>query len=119
LVTGGTYVSELNNIPLSSTELLVGTAKAWVYTGELPSPRSELGGANIDNKILMTGGDDDAYDTYDGTLEFDPLTGQWKLLERNTESRPITAGILCTSNPFACGHAVSVINYSEVAQFCE
>ena len=40
---------------LSSTELLVETASAWVYTGELPSPRNGLRGANIDNKVLMTG----------------------------------------------------------------
>ena len=40
---------------LSSTELLVGTASAWVLTGELPSPRYGLRGANIDNKIIMTG----------------------------------------------------------------
>ena len=40
---------------LSSTELLEETASAWVFTGELPSPRSSLRGANIDNKVLMTG----------------------------------------------------------------
>ena len=40
---------------LSSTELLVGEASAWVLTGELPSPRFGLRGANIDNKVLMTG----------------------------------------------------------------
>ena len=31
------------------------TASVWVLTGELPSPRKSLRGANIDNKILMTG----------------------------------------------------------------
>ena len=41
---------------LSSTELLVETAKAWVFTGKLPSPRHGLRGANIDNRVLMTGG---------------------------------------------------------------
>ena len=40
---------------LSSTELLVGTASAWVNTGELPSPRVGLHGANIDSKVFMTG----------------------------------------------------------------
>ena len=41
---------------LSSTELLVETESAWVYTiGELPSPREGLRGANIDNKVLMIG----------------------------------------------------------------
>ena len=52
LVTGG---YPLGGDPISSTELLVGTASTWVYTGELPSPRSGLRGANIDNKVLMTG----------------------------------------------------------------
>ena len=40
---------------LSSTEILEETASAWVLTGELPSPRRGLRGANIDNRILMTG----------------------------------------------------------------
>ena len=42
---------------LSSTELLVetGSASAWTLTGELPSPRNGLRGANIDNKVVMTG----------------------------------------------------------------
>ena len=40
---------------LSSTELLVETASAWVLSGELPSPRYGLRGANIDNRVLMTG----------------------------------------------------------------
>ena len=53
LVTGGITVTGVDK--LSSTELLVETASAWVFTGELPSPRSGLRGANIDNKILMTG----------------------------------------------------------------
>ena len=40
---------------LSSTELLMESASAWVLTGELPSPRYGLRGANIDNRIFMTG----------------------------------------------------------------
>ena len=50
LVTGG-FGSDY----LSSTELLVGTASAWVFTGELPSPRSDLRGATINNRILTIG----------------------------------------------------------------
>ena len=50
LVTGGFYGGRL-----SSTELLVGEASAWVNTGELPSPREGLSGANIDNRVFMTG----------------------------------------------------------------
>ena len=51
LVSGGWTGSD----ELSSTELLVETASAWVYTGSLPSPRYAPRGANIDNKVLMTG----------------------------------------------------------------
>ena len=52
LVTGGYSDGDY----LSSTELLVGTeATAWVFTGDLPTPRSGLKGANIGNKVLMTG----------------------------------------------------------------
>ena len=53
LVTGGWSGS--SSTRLSSTELLVGTAPAWVFTGELPTPRYDLRVANIDNKILTTG----------------------------------------------------------------
>ena len=51
LVAGGFS----HGAPLSSTELLVGSASAWVYTDELPSPRYGNRGANIDNMVLMTG----------------------------------------------------------------
>ena len=52
LVSGGwsPYQEEL-----SSTELLLETGSAWLTAGELPSPRVNLQGTNIDNKILMTG----------------------------------------------------------------
>ena len=51
LVSGGYDGSDY----LSSTELLVESSSAWVYSGSLPSPRYGLRGANIDNKVLMTG----------------------------------------------------------------
>ena len=52
LVTGG---NNDNDGYLSSTELLVETSAAWILTGELPTPRSGLRGANIDQRVLMTG----------------------------------------------------------------
>ena len=55
LVSGGDPDGSGIGAFLSSTELLVETASAWVLTGELPSPRSGLRGANIDNKVVMTG----------------------------------------------------------------
>ena len=50
LVTGG-----YSGGYLSSTELLVETSAAWILTGELPTPRRDLRGANIDQRVLMTG----------------------------------------------------------------
>merc|ERR1711874_924587 len=67
---------------ISSTELLVETGSAWILTGELPSPRYGLRGANIDNKILMTGGKIGFARYIDEIVEFDPLTGQWELVGR-------------------------------------
>ena len=51
LVTGGFYAGD----DLSTTELLVETSATWEFTGQLPTPRFGLRGANIDGKILMTG----------------------------------------------------------------
>ena len=42
--------------------------------------------------------------SYDDILEFDPLNGQWKLVARMIQARE--------------RHAVSVIEYREVEQFC-
>ena len=51
LVTGG-YDGHDN---FYSTELLVETSSTWTFSGQLPTPRSGLRGANIDGRILMTG----------------------------------------------------------------
>ena len=51
LVTGGSY----NDAVLSSTELLVENSAKWIYSGELPTPRSGPRGANIDQRVIMTG----------------------------------------------------------------
>ena len=52
LVTGG-YDDGYNK--LSSTELLVENSAKWIYSGELPTPRWALRGANIDQRVIMTG----------------------------------------------------------------
>ena len=52
LVTGG-YDDGYNK--LSSTELLVENSAKWIYSGELPTPRRYLKGANIDQRVMMTG----------------------------------------------------------------
>jgi len=102
LVTGG-YTGGPNFDYLSTTELLVGTASAWVYTGELRSPRQALRGANINNRVVMTGGTDGS-SNYDDILEFHPLNEQWHVVDRMIQARS--------------HHAVSIINYSEVAGIC-
>ena len=53
LVSGGWDISSRDD--LSTTEVLLETGSAWTLTGQLPSPRSTLHGARIDNKIIMTG----------------------------------------------------------------
>ena len=52
LVTGGLDIGEND---LSSTELLVENSAKWIYSGELPTPRRGLKGANIDQRVIMTG----------------------------------------------------------------
>ena len=52
LVTGGN--DDSYNV-LSSTELLVENSAKWIYSGELPTPRDGLSGANIDQRVIMTG----------------------------------------------------------------
>ena len=53
LVTGGLDGSDYDW--LSSTELLVENSAKWVYSGELPTTRFQLRGANIDQRVIMTG----------------------------------------------------------------
>jgi len=106
LVTGGYSGGTF----FSSTELLQDGSSSWTYSGDLPTPRFKLRGGNINNKVLMTGGYE--YQTYyTEILEFspptdptNPRTGQWKLVANMTRARS--------------DHAVSVIDYSQVAQFC-
>ena len=47
---------------------------------------------------------DYSFTTYDDILEFDPLTGQWKEVDRMIQGRE--------------WHAVSVVEYSQVALYC-
>ena len=54
LVTGGKDQG-MDSDWLSSTELLTETATTWTFSGQLPTPRLGLRGANIDGRILMTG----------------------------------------------------------------
>ena len=51
LVTGGFSGSAF----LSSTELLVENSAKWIFSGELPTPRNGPRGANIHQRVIMTG----------------------------------------------------------------
>ena len=120
---GGGYV-------LDSTELLLPSATSWTFSGALPSPRWDLRGATLDNKVVITGTNMDtlvtAHDlrcyqynscdnikhnaggyypnTYDDILEFNAADGTW-----------IKVGSMVISRK---EHAVSVINYLEIADYC-
>jgi len=90
-----------NDGSLSSTEVLLETGSGWSLSGELPSPRTGLRAATVGNKIVMTGGQNGSGKTYyyDDILEYDPLTGQWQLVDRMLQARD--------------GHAISVISNFE------
>ena len=40
---------------LDSTELLLPSATSWTYSAALPSPRWQLRGATLNNKVVVTG----------------------------------------------------------------
>ena len=40
---------------LDSTELLVHGANSWTSSGSLPTPRYQIAGATLNNKIIITG----------------------------------------------------------------
>ena len=53
LVTGGSPLSSAGD----TTELLVHGDNSWTSSGRLPTPRTRLRGATINNKIVVTGKD--------------------------------------------------------------
>jgi len=101
LVTGGRPADGETGI--SSTEILMENSAAWILSGNLPSPRNALRGANIDNKVIMTGGD--GVDISDDILQFQPDTGEWIMMDKMMEKRSV--------------HALSVISAEDVQQFCD
>ena len=50
LVTGGSFDDNL-----SSTEVLVEGGSEWIFSDPLPSPRSDLNGASLNNRIVVAG----------------------------------------------------------------
>ena len=133
MVTGG---GTNFGITLDSTELLLPSATSWTYSAALPSPRWFLSGATLNNKVVVTGTNIDTLVTrhcllmicvftntiissdnithctaggnYGGTLddilEFNAEDGTW-----------VKVGSMVISRS---DHAVSVINYKEIADYC-
>ena len=113
---------------LDSTELLLPSATSWTTSAALSSPRSSLRGATLDNKVLVTGTNSDTLVTAhdlrcyqynscdnikhnaggipytDDILEFNAEDGTWT----KVGSMVISRG----------RHTVSVINYRELADYC-
>ena len=99
LVTGG-WDSRYSD--LSSTELLKTNAVSWILTGDLPSPRHGLRGANIDQRVIMTGGVHG--DGLDEVLEYKPNTREWSLVGQMLARRSY--------------HGVSVVSAGDIGMFC-
>ena len=122
-MTGG-----YNSGELDSTELLLPSATSWTTSGALPSPRSLLWGATLDNKVVITGTNSDTLVTahdlrcyqYNSCDNIKHNAGGYPytddILEFNAEDGTWTkVGSMVISRVF---HAVSVINYREIADYC-
>ena len=128
LVTGG--VNSNDNI-LDSTELLLPSTTSWtkINSAALPSPRNFLRGATLDNKVVVTGtnidtliiirhnlfckyynlllnagGLDSSSEILDDVLEYDEESEVW-----------IKIGTMSLKR---MEHAVSVINYNSIKDYC-
>ena len=110
LVTGGNWPGRVD-----STELLLPSATSWSYSaGLLPSIRSRLTAATLKNKVLVTGTliiihHDLFYILHnagilDDVLEYDEEKQEWNKVGTLTMRRE--------------NHAVSVINYNSIKDYC-
>ena len=106
---------------LDSTELLLPSATSWSYSAALPSPLSSLRGATLDNKVVITGTNSDNFIKYynslhndagghnsdffyNDILEFSAEEQVWKKVGSMTMKRS--------------SHAISVINYNSIEDYC-
>ena len=118
-MTGGRGGGDGGGGTLSSTELLLPSADSWTYSAALPSPRSYLRGATLNNKVVVTGtnsgkyynslhndagGFGQDYDFYNDILEFSAEEQIWKKVGSMTMKR--------------ISHATSVINYNSIEDYC-
>ena len=106
---------------ISSTELLVENSPAWQPSGDLPSPRCLLRGANIDQRVIMTGNKEllivirelsgkfyiaggRGSGREDEILEYSPRTGEWCVIDKMLRKRSF--------------HAVSIVSTKYIKQIC-
>ena len=124
LVTGGCTArnsADQCTATTDTTELLSAGASAWVYTAPLPSARSYLSGASINNRVIISGewlyvatvsweviitiiiagGWDGNY--LDSILQFDGETQQWKEIGQLRLKRGY--------------HAASIVNINKIAAY--
>merc|ERR1712154_574205 len=100
LVTGGFYRgSKTRN--LDSTELMV-DFKAWRPAANLPSARSALRAASLDNKVFLFGGEDSSWSSLNSILFYDTTRDTWQ-----------PAGNMTVPRAY---HAVAV--FPDVSQLC-
>ena len=100
IVTGGYYKT-----PISSTEVLVGSASTWTTVNPLPVALSGLRGVTANNIFYVTGGST--------TGDIDGVTNvvyawtgsEWKLTTYMMERRFY--------------HAVASVNWNDIAQYCD
>ena len=91
LVTGGQPYGHDRHF-LSSTQLLVETAAAWFFTGQLPTPRRGLRESGnslalLDMKFItkFSGGHNSG--EIEEIVEFSPTSGEWTVLDNMIKAR--------------------------------
>jgi len=104
LVTGGANPQNLN--ALESTEIYAVGDETWITlpgSGNLPSPRSGLKGASLNNRIFMTGGVYMGADR-DSVLEFNIESKEWEMVSFMKMPRSF--------------HGTSIVPMSKVKDYC-
>ena len=100
LVAGGMVGREIFSI-----ELLRPSASTWTTTASLPPYHWGLKGATLNNKIVMAGYSINAWpDAPVNVYEFDPVVEEWTRIGNLKVPRQ--------------NHAVSVVNYNSIKEYC-
>ena len=122
MVTGGSFDDNL-----SSTEVLVEGGSEWIFSDPLPSPRNNIHGASLNNRIVVagdvhiaqhikccverwtiflfySGGYYPGMAGFEDILEFDGQTEQWRQIGTLKKGRYL--------------HSTSVIDYNMIKEYC-